>query len=395
MRRRLSTIWTIAYRELTTRARSKAFRVSSVVLLLSLVLGIVVPAWAMRDTDRHAVAVVAAQERELSAAINAQAAAAGLTVTTRAAADRAEAVALLEAGSVDAAVLATAGTGEVVWNDAADPGLAPVLTTALAQIAVSERARALGLTPAQLGSLFAPAEPAVTRLHPQPDRAPQTVIALIGMILLFVALNFYGSYVLTGVVEEKSSRVVEVLLARVRPADLLAGKVLGIGILGISQFAALAAAAAVTLQIVRPPRLPAGTVPLIASVVLWFVLGYSFYSVLYGALGALASRIEDAQVVAAPLTGFLMLAYFGAFSTMADPSGWWITAASMFPPTAPIYMPLRAALSDVPAWQIGLAVLLMLAAILALVRVGGRLYRGAVLHTAGRMRIRQAWNGAT
>jgi ABC-2 type transport system permease protein len=130
-------------------------------------------------------------------------------------------------------------------------------------------------------------------------------------------------------------------------------------------------------------------------VVLWFVLGYAFYSMLYGALGALASRPEDAQVTVAPLTGFLLLAYFGAFATMADPSGWWLTAASLFPPTAPIYMPLRAALTDVPAWQTVVAVLLMLAGILTLVRVGGRLYRGAVLHTSGRLRIRQAWQGTT
>jgi ABC-2 type transport system permease protein len=394
MRQRLSTVWTIAHRDLSTRARSKAFRISSAVLLLSLVLGIVVPAMAMRGTSRYRVAVTATGSSELPAAITARAAAAGLTVTVRGVTDRAAAAALVDSGEADAAVVTGSGAAEVIWAGADKPALAPVLDAALTQVAVGERARALGLTPAQLGGLFAPAQPVVTRLHPPPDRTPQTVIALIGMILLFVALNFYGSYVLTGVVEEKSSRVVEVLLARVRPADLLAGKVLGIGILGVGQFTALAAVAAVVLQIVRPPHLPAGTVPLIASVVLWFVLGYSFYSVLYGALGALASRAEDAQVAAAPLTGFLLLAYFGAFSAMANPSAWWITVASLFPPTAPIYMPLRAALTDVPGWQIAAAVVLMVLAILGLVRVCGRLYRGAVLHTAGRLRIRQAWRGA-
>jgi ABC-2 type transport system permease protein len=394
--RRLSAIWVIAHRELSTRARSKAFRVSSVVLAISLVLGIVVPVWAMRATSRYTVAVVAEQQSELSAAVTAQARAAGLMVATRAAAGRGAATALVAAGTVDAAVVATAtGSGEVIWDHAEDARLGPVLMAALAELATVRRAQLLDLKPAQLDSILAPADTAVTRLNVRPDRGRQTVIALIGMILLFVALNFYGSFVLTGVVEEKSSRVVEVLLARVRPADLLAGKVLGIGILGIGQFAALATAAAVTLQIVHPPQLPAGTLPLIAGVVLWFVLGYSFYSVLYGALGALASRPEDAQVAAAPITGFLMLAYFGAFTTMADPTGWWITAASVFPPTAPIFMPLRAALTDVPAWQTIAAVLLMVVAILALVRVGGRLYRGAVLHTGGRLRIRQAWRGTT
>jgi ABC-2 type transport system permease protein len=101
--------------------------------------------------------------------------------------------------------------------------------------------------------------------------------------------------------------------------------------LGIGQSAALAAVAAVTQEITRPARLPAGTLPIIASVVLWFILGYSFYSVLYGAFGALASRTEDAQAAAAPLTGFMLLIYFGAFMTIASPAAWWVTAASLSP----------------------------------------------------------------
>ncbi|GAA0808193.1 ABC transporter permease [Spirilliplanes yamanashiensis] len=393
MRQHLSPVWTIARRELTTRARSKAFRIASAVLLAGIVLGILVPAWAMSGTARFTV-VVAGGPAGLPAAVSAEGAAAGLAVTARPAGDRAAAVRQVETGAADAALVAAPAPGELVWRTTEEARLAPVLTAALDRLAAARHAEELGLTPAELDGLLAPADPRVTRLDPQPDRSAQLVIATVGMILLFVALNFYGSYVLTGVVEEKSSRVVEVLLARVRPADLLAGKVLGIGILGIGQFAVLAAVAAVTLQVARPPRLPGGTVSLIAAVVLWFVLGYGFYSVLYGALGALASRAEDAQVAAAPLTGFLMLAYFGAFTAVADPARWWITAASMFPPTAPIYMPLRSALTDVPAWQTGAAVLLMIVAIGVLVRVGGRLYRGAVLHTGGRLRIRQAWRGA-
>jgi ABC-2 type transport system permease protein len=220
------------------------------------------------------------------------------------------------------------------------------------------------------------------------------VIAMVGMILLFVALNFYGAYMLTGVVEEKSSRIVEVLLARVHAADLLAGKVLGIGLLGITQFLALAAVAATTLEIVKPANLPAATMPLIAIVVLWFILGYSFYSVLYGALGSLATRSEEAQAATAPLTVVLLLSYFGAFSAIAKPTAWWVTAGSLFPPTAPMFMPLRAGLTDVPAWQMTLAVLLMGMAIVGMIQVGGRLYRGAVLHTAGRLHLRQAWHQA-
>ncbi len=148
------------------------------------------------------------------------------------------------------------------------------------------------------------------------------------------------------------------------------------------------------MEIVRPPRLPAAIVSLIASVVLWFVLGYAFYSVLFATFGALAARIEDAQAVAAPLTTLLLLVYFGAFTALSFPGAWWVTAASLFPPSAPMFMPLRSALTDVPAWQTAAAVALMAAAIPAVIALGGRLYRGGLLRASGRVRLRHAWRGA-
>jgi ABC-2 type transport system permease protein len=121
MKQRLGTIWVIGRRELTTRARSKAFRISSVVLLVSLILGIVVPAFFLRGTDRYTVAVVSPAGGALAAAVASQAGAAGLTVTTREVADRATAVQLVEVGTAAAAV----APGEVVWKTNPDARLAP------------------------------------------------------------------------------------------------------------------------------------------------------------------------------------------------------------------------------------------------------------------------------
>lgn len=385
----LSSMWTIARREMAMRARSKAFRASTAIMLVSLVLGIVIPAMVLRDTTRYTVAVVASTG-DLAGAITQQAAAGQVTVDVRLVISRDAAAALVDHGTADAAVVET---DEIIWNSDENPSLAAVLRGAVSQVAVARRAPAIGMAPDELAALLTPVTPAVTRLHPEPDRGPQMLIAIIGMILLFAALNLYGSYVLMGVVEEKSSRVIEVLLARVPATRLLAGKVAGIGLLGIGQFATLAVVAAVGLQVFDPPNLPPATLSLIVGVLIWFVLGYAFYSVLYGALGALASRVEDAQAAVAPLTVFLLLVYFGAFAVLSDPDAWWVTAGSLFPPTAPMFMPLRAALTTVPAWQMFTAVVLMLAGIAVLVRIGGRLYRGAVLHTAGRLRIRQAWSG--
>ncbi len=387
MRSRLQAIAVIAAREFVTRGRSKAFRISSVLLLAGLIVGILLPTSLTRSTDHFRVALVSASAG-LRKAIGVQAAAAGITVINQTASTRAVAVRQVEAGKATAAVV---GSQEVIWKNAEDTRLAPVLTAALTQVDIGQRARVIGLTPAQLSRLFAPVKPTLTLLHPQPNREPQMVITLIGIILLFIALNLYGAYVLTGVVEEKSSRIVEVLLARTRPADLLVGKVTGIGLLGLSQFGGMAIVAAVMLQITSPPNLPAGATGLITNLVVWFILGYTFFSLLYGALGALASRTQDAQAATAPLTVLMTVIYLGAIMSISSPRSWWVTAASFFPPTAPIFMPLRTALADVPAWQIAVAAVLMIVAIFALIRAGGRIYRGAVLHTGGRLGIRQAW----
>lgn len=390
--RRSAAIWIIAQRDLVTRARSKTFRISSALLLLGMILGIAIPSMLNRNATHHSytVAVVATQSSDLPAAIGARAQAAGVTVATRAVADRTTAVGLVESSSVDAAVV-TEGGGELIWKNNADDRLNTVLREALTQTAIVQRAQQLGLSTTQLGSLLAPAAPASTTLQPEPERTAQTIIATVGMVLLFVALNFYGSLLLTGVVEEKSSRVVEVLLARVDAATLLAGKVLGIGLLGIGQFGALALAAAATLRITHPAGLPSASTSQIAGVLLWFVLGYCFYSVLYASFGALASRTEDAQAVSAPLTVGLLLVYFAAFAALRSPSSWWVATASFLPPTAPIFMPIRSALTDVPAWQAVTAVVVMIASIPAVIALAGRLYRGGLLHTTGRAGLRQAW----
>ncbi|MFG1912351.1 ABC transporter permease [Kribbella sp. NPDC048928] len=385
MKHEFRTVWIVASRELRTRVRSTAFRISAVVMLLAVVLVIVIPVRVAQRQHPPTVAVAGAPS--LTTAL----AASGLTVRT--VGNRAAATAQVTSGSADVAIVASSDDVEVIWKGGADATLAPVIEAAVSRYVVVRRADALDLTPAEAAGLLAPVEPTVTVLDPNPDDTSRLIVALAGVILLFVALNIYGSYVLTGVVAEKSSRVVEVLLARVRPVQLLAGKIIGIGLLGVAQFAALAVVGAVTLQIVKPPHLSSGTLPQIASDVLWFVLGYSFYSVLYGALGSLASRIEDAQAAAAPLTALLTLAYLGGFVALRNPHAWWVTALSFFPPTAPMYLPLRSALTHVPLWQGVLAALLVVAATAVVLRVGARLYQGAILHHGTRLRIRQAWHG--
>ena len=268
-----------------------------------------------------------------------------------------------------------------------------MLNAAVQQAIITQRAASLGLSAEATARLLAPVRLTVTQLHPQSQRTARTIIAEVGMILLYMAIVVYGGYVLTGVVEEKSSRVVEVLLSRLPPSSLLGGKIAGIGLAGLAQFFAVVAAAVVTLLVTRPSGLPPGTYTAIPMLVVWFVLGYALYSMLYGSLGSLASRTEDAQAAASPAIALLVVIYVLAFVAIANPGAGWVTILSMLPPTAPMIMPLRAALVNVPAWQVVAAVVLMLAAIYGLFRVGARLYRNAVLHTGARLHLREAWRG--
>jgi ABC-2 type transport system permease protein len=386
----LEGLMLVVRRELAVRTRSAAFRVSTLILLAVTVAGIAVSAALTGHPQRFTVAVTAQAPPTVAAAVAADGGAAGLQVTAVTVGDRADAIQLVEQGKVTAAV---AAGGEIIWKAGPNSTLSPALTAAVQRAIITQRAASLGLSAGATARLLAPVQPAITELHSQSQQTPRTLIAYISVLLLYMAIAVYGGYVLTGVVEEKSSRVVEVLLSRMPPSSLLGGKIAGIGLAGLAQFLAVVAAAAATLLVTRPSGLPPGTINAIPMLVVWFVLGFAFYSMLYGSLGSLASRSEDAQAAAGPVIALIAGTYVLAVMAISNPGAGWVTIVSVLPPTAPIIMPLRAALVNVPAWQAAAAVVLMLAAIYGLFRAGARLYQNAVLHTGARLHLREAWRG--
>jgi len=201
--------------------------------------------------------------------------------------------------------------------------------------------------------------------------------------------------VLTGVLEEKASRVVEVLLARVPARAVLAGKIAGIGLLGLAQIAVIALAALVTVAIVGSIHLPAVRGGVLAWALVWFVLGYALYATMYGALGSLGSRTEDAQSVAGPATVVLLVAYFASFFMIAQPASAAAKAVSYFPLTAPLAMPGRIAMGATAWWEPVFAAVLTLATIIGLVLLAGRIYTNAILHSGPRLSLKDAWRSTT
>lgn len=381
-------IWIVALREIRERGGSRAYRISTVVAVLLVVAVIVLPSLIGTSKTYHVgLAGVVPPGTVAALAVQTGAADHQLKTTTYATVDEGERA--VRDKNVD--VLLIDGT-RLEWRSASDSTLTAAIANAVQAVHIRQQADRLGIPADQLRQLLVPvALTSRTIGAAQTTDEDANTVGFIAVGALFMTVSFYAGFVLTGVVQEKSNRVAEVLLARMPAREVLAGKVLGIGAVGLAQFALIAVAAGVTVRAMNPadaPNVPAGV---LAWTVVWFCLGYFFYSVVYAALGATTSRIEDAQAAIAPVSGLMILAYFAVIYTEENPDTTAATLLSYFPPTAPMVMTYRAALDAVPAWQLISSAVLMALVIWALVRVAGRIYSGGLLRFGGRIPLRDLW----
>jgi ABC-2 type transport system permease protein len=214
------------------------------------------------------------------------------------------------------------------------------------------------------------------------------------LVLTYVVILTYGVWTLNGVTEEKSNRVIELLLATARPWQLLAGKIVGISLLGLTQFVVTVAVALVAIRVTGTLELPVIPVDMLAILTLWVVLGFGIYMVLCGAAGALASKMEDAQNAMTPISLLAVASFFLSFQVLDQPEGLAAIIGSFVPFTAPFVIPIRAAFGALPAWQHAAAVALAVVAIALVLRIGSRVYAGGVLQFGGRLKWREAFRRA-
>jgi ABC-2 type transport system permease protein len=228
-------------------------------------------------------------------------------------------------------------------------------------------------------------------LQPAPtDQAARDVAALATGVLLYISLAAYGASVAAGVAQEKTSRMAEVLLAAVRPSQLLAGKVLGIGVCGVGQLAIVGVAGLIANAAVQSAEIPTTVWVLLPAVLLWFVLGYALYSFAYAAAGALVGRQEEVQLVSLPFTLPILGGYLLVFAAIASPYAWWIQLLSFLPPLAPVLMPARLALGAAAWWEMPLDVLITLVAVYGMARLAARIYAPALVRGGARLSWRAA-----
>jgi ABC-2 type transport system permease protein len=380
----------VAFREVITRLRSKAFRISTAVTLLLLIGFAIVMKLVSGGAD--STVGVSGPSAALEAPLKASAGAIGLNIATRQV-DEAAGRTQVANGDLDALLVGDGQQIKVVVKKNLDDKLSNALNVLARQLTLSQEISRLGGDPQRVSAAVAGAKVDVESLQPPyPYQSQQLALGIIAGILIYMSLLINGQSVAQGVVEEKSSRVVELLLATIRPWQLMAGKVAGIGLVGLIQMGIIGIVGVSVALIIGSLTISASAAfSTVVWLIVWFLLGFVMYSLVFAALAALVSRQEDVGGVTTPALMFVVLGYVLGISILpSDPGNRLCEILSVIPVFAPTLMPMRLAMGGVPAWEAALSVVLVLAMIPALVWLSGRIYRNAVVRTGARVKLADA-----
>jgi ABC-2 type transport system permease protein len=383
----------VTRREVVERLRARSFLISTIIYMLIALASVIVPHLVEDDEPSYGVGLVGPQSFALEQTLGTLAPTFDLRVRTQRLADQAAGAAALRAESLDAVVIDGA---RVLARGDVPESLSPVLNAAVHQVRLTERLQAAGLSATDIARTVIPEPLAEERLtESRPVRDSNRPLAFAGVMTIYLLLLTYGFTVANGVLEEKSSRVSEVLLGALRPTQLLGGKVAGIGIVAVVQLLLIGIPTAVVALLLGSFSIPAGTPSTLAAVFLWAILGYGLYSCIFAAAGAAASRPEDVGNATAPITILIAGTYFAAVAAISSPDATLSRVLSFVPFMAPMTMLPRAAVGHVAAWEVPLAVAIVVLTTAATVRLGARVYAGGIRRPGPRLKLREAWRAAS
>lgn len=279
-----------------------------------------------------------------------------------------------------------------VSESANEIGAGAAVENAVQAIQTAMTAEQLGLSSAEVGELFMPADferqavSASSKTEEELSQARGLVYVLI--LLIYVAVIYYPNMIAMEVANEKSSRVMEILISSVSPVKHMFAKIAGIGTLGIVQMLIFGIAGYFAFQ-TSGSQMTEGffsvmgfsdiKISTFLFAILFFLLGYFLYAVLAALLGSLVSRTEDVQQLMLPMMFLIIIASFIAFSGIGMPEASYVTISSYIPFFAPLVMFLRVGMLDIPLWEPLLSIGIMLATIAVFGWFGARVYRGGVL----------------
>jgi len=284
-----------------------------------------------------------------------------------------------------------------------------LVTQAVSSIAISDRLDRAGIAPDEGAEIFAPPDFTATAVDPESldeeDFGGAVLLSYIVVILTFMAILTYGNWVAQSVAEEKSGRVMELLITAATPRQLLTGKVLGTGAAGLTQYVVMIAAVVIGLIASGPVssalgvdqlpfELPELDPTFVLTFTAFFLLGFLLFSTLYAAAGSMVSRIEDVQQAVGPLIYLAMAGYFVSFFAPNDPDGQLVAVASVIPFFSPYLMPSRMLLGNPAAWEVVLALVLLALTLAAAIWLASRIYSAGVLLYGQRAGIRSVWRAS-
>jgi ABC-2 type transport system permease protein len=300
------------------------------------------------------------------------------------------------AGAIQAALV----DGDTLLARGSPPAsVEAVLRGAATRSARVEVAGEMGLSQDQVDAVLTPVQVEVVDVSPAGPADPlapaRGAAAFASVVVLFILVMAFGQFVGSAVVEEKQTRVAELVLAKVSTAGMLVGKVIGIGGLGLVQLIILGLTYLLGLRLFGQDSAGLDLFRLgfasLAWLSTWFVIGYLMYSFVFATMGATVSRLEDLQSLTYVPSVLLLPAYGVAAASLAGGPSPLLAPMSLVPIWSPLLMPFRMVTGDAAAWEVVAALVGSFAFIVLLVWLGARVYRGAALRTGGRVSFREAW----
>jgi ABC-2 type transport system permease protein len=379
----------VAGRALAEGFSSRSWRVVTALMLLLGLAVVVVPRLVGEREVTYRLATVGQTDAGLAAPLEAAAGAGGFEVDFVAVDDAAAAEQAVREGDADVAV-AGGGAEATLYVRSDNFSTFPALVSqaVLAQTTTAALADA-GLSPTQIAAVQAAPPPEQVSVGRVADEGRAAVGFVVG-IVLYLALILTGTSISAAVALEKSTRISEVLLAVLRPTQLLVGTVLGVGVLGLTQIAAIAVPAAVGVATGTDLDLPVSAAGDIALGVVWFVLGMLMYAFVFAALATLVEKVTEVNTATLPVNVLLIGSYLLAVTvTVRDPNSWASVAASLVPFSAPLVMPIRWASGLVPVWQLVLAMGLVAATAVGLALLASRIYARGLTLSGRRIKLRE------
>ena len=375
----MGPIQEVATREIRVRARTKVFRLTTALAVVIAVAAVVIASVADGGDDVRTVdfGVVGSSVDPFLDELTSLPPAVIEVDVVRFTSPEAAAAAL-EAGDID--VLFANGS-TLVWQDEIDVDLLNLFDALWVQAANAAR----GISP----------PPPLEQLVVDPtddDQESITIgVAMVGVIGSFMLIQTWGALVAMGVIEEKSTRVIEVLLSHVTPRQLIVGKVFGLGLLAMTQALIVVFGLFGALLVTDSVEVPSTTWRAVGFLVVTVGGGFTFYAVVFAAAGSLVSRTEDAQQVLIPVGLPLILGYVLGVSSINNPDATLAVVLSYVPFTIPTVMPLRLAGGGMSSWEVALAFAILFGSTVVVARLAGRLYHVTLLHAGTRITWRRAF----